>query len=219
MKTTEAKFTRRFNTGEYEFEEFTLSAIVEDDETGSEVLIGLKKEVTHAFAGDVTKEEEENAKSNSSKNNDKNGKTTTKKAKGAADEGSDDDEASDNEASDDDNDSTEGDEDEAGDESDDGEEETKSSKGKAGAKSSKNAKDEGSKKTFKKKPQDYNRSIEAHKEIFSGVLRSINPDWKKSEDSKKKAKKVSEAVEGEEFLDGNGEVLDSFKALVKKKMK
>ena len=65
----------------------------------------------------------------------------------------------------------------------------------------------------------YNRAIERHKEVFSGLLRSIAPDWKKTEESKKKAKKVSEVLEGEDFLDANGEVLDSFKALVKKKLK
>ena len=58
MKVTEAKFTRRFNTGDYEHEEYTLTAQVEGKESGAEVLSALKAEVNDAFIGETEKVEE-----------------------------------------------------------------------------------------------------------------------------------------------------------------
>lgn len=73
-------------------------------------------------------------------------------------------------------------------------------------------------KTFKKKPQVYQRSNETHKEIFSGVMKKAAPDWKKTPESKDKAKQVSMTLEGENFLDEEGSVLPEFQAEVKKLM-
>lgn len=74
------------------------------------------------------------------------------------------------------------------------------------------------KKASKKKAQTYSRSSEQHKEILSTVLKAVAPDWKKTEEGKANAKKTSMEMEGEEFLDENGEVLESFKSQVKKMM-
>lgn len=224
MKISEAKYTRRFNLGDYEHEEYSLTCVVEDDDKGTEALLELKKEVLVAHSNEPPeveteeKEEKKNAKSSSSKNSNKNGKAAGKGAKGSDDEGSEDNEESDAETSDDDNDPPESDEaEDAGDEAEDEEQETKPVKGK-NSKGKSGAKDEG-KKTFKKKPQTYNRSIEQHKEIFGGVVRSINPKWKDNDVTKKKVKKASESLEGEDFLDENGEVIEDFKAKVKKLIK
>jgi hypothetical protein len=74
------------------------------------------------------------------------------------------------------------------------------------------------KKSFKKKPQSYARDNDTHKEIFSGVLKAVKPDWKKDAASKKRAKEISVKLEGDDFLDENGNVLVSFKQSVKKFM-
>jgi len=224
MKISEAKYTRRFNLGDYEHEEYSLSAAVDEDTySAKEVFSDLKSTILEAHTGDSKPEKEKEekngkSKSSSSKENGKNGKAAGKGAKGSDDEGSEDNEESDAETSDDDNDPPESDEaEDAGDEAEDEEQETKPVKGKS-SKGKSGAKDEG-KKTFKKKPQTYNRSIEQHKEIFGGVVRSINPKWKDNDVTKKKVKKASESLEGEDFLDENGEVIEDFKAKVKKLIK
>lgn len=239
----EATLTKRYSTGQYEYEEYTLGAVVDEKESGAEVLAELKKQINDAFVGKVSEEETEattppgktgkkagkkngKGKSNSSDDEDANDEDSQEEVSGDDGEGDHDDEAADGEDSDDSDDSSEDGEDS----SDDGEEDSsededsdddsgKGSKGKAG-KSGKPAdkKEAGGKKKLVKKPQAYNRGIEEHKNIFSGVLRSVSPDWKKSDATKQKAKKTSEALEGEPFLDENGEVVASFKSEVKKLM-
>jgi hypothetical protein len=237
---TEAKMTKRFNTGEYEFEEYTLGAAVDPKESGTEVLSTLKKQIVDAFTAptatasevEETKEEEtkpekpakkakkepKNAKSKTSATNDKNSddEDSAKEDSGDDDESVEDDETPDSEDSDSGDDSAddteESEEDEGG--SDDEEEVKKPAK--KGAKSDEKG---GTKKKHKAKPQTYNRSIEQHKEIFSGVLRSVSPDWKKSDKLKALAKQASEEMEGENFLNENGEVIENFKVLVARLMR
>jgi hypothetical protein len=234
MIVTDAKYTRRVNTGDFEFKEMTLSAQVEQGETGAEALISLEAEIASALSGQATtaaapevkKETTKQAaqkpakkgKTNGKHNDDTDNENTDDEDPASEDAGSDDesdsdDETTDTEASDDSDDSTEEDSsDEKTDgSSDDNEEETKPAKGKSSPSKT-------GKKTFKKKPQSYNRGIEQHKEIFSSTLRSVMPDWKKSQVTKDRAKKVSEQLEGESFLDENGEVLPEFTAQVKKLM-
>lgn len=220
MKLNEAKYTRRFNMGDYEHEEYSLSCIAEEGDIAKELLTELKAEVLDAHTAEPKKqekkEEEENGKSSSTKHNGKRTKSSAKSNEGVDDEGSKDDEAANTETddgSDSEPETSEGSEDAEGSEGEEPEE--KPAKGKSG----KAPKEEKGKKAFKRKPQHYDRSIEQHKEIFSRVLKSIAPDWKKSEESKKKAKEVSEQVEGEPFLDENGEVLDGFKTKVRKLFK
>lgn len=217
MKIKEATFTRRFTTGQYEFEEHTLSAEADEsgNEKGSEILLELKKEVLEAFTGEV---KDEDTKPDSSKNRSKSKKSSTSEDEGANDEGSEDNEASDDKTSDDDNSEPEASEGSDREEKEDQEndEPREGKAGKSKSKSKESSKDEKSKKTFQRKPQHYDRSIEEHKNIFARVYTSISPDWRKSEAGKKKAKIISEKVEGEPFLDENGEVLDSFTARVRK---
>lgn len=156
---------------------------------------------------------------------------------------SDDSDSDDSEGEDEDSDSDESEEDDdegnaddedtedEDDDADDGDEEEKQpgKKGKkpnkkspqstAGAKAgkAKSAPAKG-KKTFKKKPQSYARDNDTHKEIFSGVLKAVKADWKKSAALKKRAKDASVKLEGKDFLDAEGEVLTSFKQSVKKLM-
>lgn len=223
MKVTEAKYARRFKLEEYEWEEHTLTAVVEHDETGAQVLSELKSEVNKAFTGEVApeaqeetkkapakatkeKKEKKNAKSKSGSTDDEDEDAEDSEGEDgdADDEGSEDDEGSDADSEDDgDSESEEGSEDES-EEGADEEENAKPAKGKGAGK-----------KVFVKKPQNYDRKIEQHKEVFARVLKSVAPDWKNSEASKAKAKKASAALEGSKFLDEKGEVVESFKKALK----
>lgn len=214
----EAKVTKRFNLGDYQHEEYTLGAIVDEKDSGAEVLAELKKQILEAYSGEVSSEEEQPKKKEEKKNGkpkaspvaseDDSDEDVSEEDAGDDGESSENDEAADGEA-DDNNDSDAEDSDSDSDESDDAEKPKASQKG---------SKKDGKKK-FRTKAQTYNRSIEQHKEIFSGVLRSVSPDWKKSDKTKALAKKASTELEGENFLDENGEVVESFKSQVAKIMK
>jgi hypothetical protein len=225
-----AKFVKRIPTEDYAFEEYSLEAAVDASESGEDVLIEMRRQVSAAFAADLIESTErkpaEKKPAKKGKKDAKPGKTSPpddedeigedpeEQDSGDDGESPDDDEAADDHTEDDDHDSaedTEGGEDGGGEE----DEEEKPAKGKSGKTPSKETK---GKKVFKKKPQAYDRSIEQHREIFSRVLRSVKPDWKSSDVLKARAKKVSETLEGEEFLDGDGEVLPEFTAEVKKRM-
>jgi len=225
---TEAKLTKRYNTGDYEYEEHTLVAAVDDKESGSVVLVEMKKQINEAFVGAVgVKQEEEEAseepKAKKGKKSNVKGKpsVTNDEDKSFGDpaeevagdevESVEDDEATDNEdgdASDNSSEDAEGSEEDSGseDEGDDEEEEAKPVKANA------------AKVSRKAKPQAYDREVEQHKRIFSSVLRSVAPEWNKTEGSKVLAKKASVAMGGKPFLDADGEVLESFVSEVKKLM-
>lgn len=185
MKVSEAKFTRRYNVAQYEHEEYSLSAVVEDNETGVEVLQQLKAEVEAAKSGNAVQAAEPAAKKNKKPKPASTTKESDESENGESDTAAD--------PSDTDSDT---------DDDADDVEETPAEK----------------RKKFKKKPQVYQRSNDAHKELFSGVLKAVAPDWKKSPESKAKAKSVSQKLEGQEFLDESGEILPDFKAQVKKHM-
>lgn len=222
MKATEIRFTRRFNLGDYEHEEYTLVARIDENEDIQEVTEELKSAVLEAFKG---KAEETKTKIKEKKN------ARTAKARDTDDEDSNEgaepegNESTDGESPDDDEAPDSKDSDNADDSTDDGETTDSDVKTKGKSKGAEKGAEKGAKKgksestsgkKYRSKAQDYNREIEQHKEIFSGVLKSVNPDWKKSEASKNKAKEVSQKMEGKEFLDANGEVLDSFTADMKK---
>ena len=77
-------------------------------------------------------------------------------------------------------------------------------------KASKEVKEPKEKKTKKLKIKltPYDRNLEIHKKLFQSLLSEINPDWKKDPS---KAKSVSQTLEGVEFLDESGEIVESFK--------
>lgn len=217
---------RRFVTGEYEFVEIEGTATPE----GKESLEALARKLTvsmEEFIEGATQEPEQtkpaakaatkgkknaNTKTDTTDDEESHDDSDEESNDGAASESSEDDEAADSEDSDDSDSESD---DSEGDDSDDEEEKpVKKASGKKPAAS----KEKGSKKSFKKKPQSYNRTIEQHKEIFSGILKSINPKWNKSDVTKTKGKNASVKMDGKEFLDEDGEVLESFTAEVKKLM-
>lgn len=222
MKPKEAKFSQRFKTGEYEFAEYSVTVDLEEGESIIEALQSLSSDVGLAHSGDAPptkvkkarkkpKQEEENDESAS---DDESAENSDSDSESESDEGSEDGDATDADSSDDGDDSSgeseDGDDDGEADEGSPRSKKTKSGKGKAEGK--------GSKKVFKKKPQKYARSLEAHKEIFSSILKEVSPKWKSTDASKALAKSVSQKMEGKDFLDENGEVVSEFKAAVKKLM-
>lgn len=74
-------------------------------------------------------------------------------------------------------------------------------------------------KKGKKKGSPYSRANETHKVLFTETLKEINPKWNKSDAGKAKAKKASMEMDGEDFLDAEGEILPSFVKNLKAKMK
>jgi hypothetical protein len=65
-------------------------------------------------------------------------------------------------------------------------------------------------KKFKAKTSTYSRANETHKSMMADALNEHFPDWKKTAEGKAKAKKLSQTLDGAEFLDGDGEILESF---------
>ncbi len=202
MKVTDAKYGKKYNTGNYESEEYALTAIVEEKESPVKVLTGLKTLVEEAFRGAegtlaVTADVEEVSEK----------KQTKKKSKKVepVEEVEEDDEALAEDAEED----SEDEDDEALAEEDAEEEEEKPAKKKATSSPG---------KKFKKKEQVYDRLNEQHKDIFSSTLRKVAPDWKKTDAGKVKAKNTSMKMEGNPFLEEDGEVIPEFTAEIKKLM-
>ena len=183
MQTTEVKYTRRFNLGEYEHAEYSITATTEDKEKAQKVLAQLKADVLEAH----TSEDEPTEDSPTPAPSKKAAKKAAAKAAAQVEDEESEDE--DDEESEDETDNARDDEDEV---------ETKSAK------------------KLKTKAQPYVRIDSTHKELFSGLLKSVAPDWKKSDKSKAKGKEISKKMDGKDFLDADGEVLKEFKAEVKK---
>lgn len=224
MKVTEARFTRRYNVGQYEHEEYTVIAQLEEDDSIVDALVELKSDVQKAYAGEASASsgagtedadtEDENKPAKRSKKSSKS-RTTTRSEDEEADENEDEDGG--DETDTDSEEETDEDESEDSEESEDESEEEDAPAKKPAKKTPSKDGAKGSKK-FKKKPQVYQRANETHKDIFSATLKKVAPNWKKSFEAKAHAKKVSQKLEGKEFLDENGKVLPSFEAEVKKAM-
>lgn len=191
MKITEIKYTKKFNNGNYESEEYGVTAVLSDNDTETTVSLFqiLKQEVhsAYTYTGEETQEPEP---------------MTEEEVVEELEETPIEDEPTVEET-------PEEVEEEAEEEAEEEEELV----------SEKEVKAKKPKKKFKKKPQVYQRSNETHKEMFSIVLKGVAPNWKDNPKTKAKAKDCSVKMEGKEFLDENGKVLKEFVAEVKKLMK
>lgn len=203
MKPTEIKFTRRYNVAQYEHEEYSVTALLEDDDSAVDGLVELKEQVAAAYGGGAcVGESDEDTSSTDESNEEETGEEDT-------------------EAEDSENDSDSEESDEADENNEDEEESApspKSSKKSSTTKADSKTSSAKAGKKFKAKPQVYDRENDTHKKLFSDVLKAVAPDWKKSDASKAKAKSVSQKMAGKEFLDANGVVVSAFKAEVKKLM-
>lgn len=174
MKVTEASLIKRYNTGDFEYEEYSLVAQLDEEESASAALLFLKEEIKTAYAGKaIEKQKEEGPKNDSAP---KKKKASKKKETEVAEP-----------------------------------EETEEAEEVA-------AEETPKKKKKKVSPQTYDRTNEKHKAILSGILKSVAPNWKKSDALVKKAKRLSKEMQGKDFLDDNGEIYKSFKNTVKKYM-
>jgi hypothetical protein len=224
MKVTEAKFTRRYNVGQYEHEEFTVTAMLDDKDDVVETLTILKTDVEAAHKGEGSSslsdergqdKDETNEETNSGKAGKKSSKsatmtrgkgskaTTTETESETQDETSDEDDGEDQEDGDDGEETID---DEEGNE----EEEKKSSK---------KATQSPGKKSLKKKGSPYSRSNETHKSLLAKEFRKHFPDWKENAKREAKAKKFSRDMDGKDFLDGEGEIVPEFVKALKAALK
>jgi hypothetical protein len=223
MKVTEAKFTRRYNVGQYEHEEFTVTAMLDDKDDVVETLAVLKSDVEAAHKGEAsadssrepgreepeTSEETKPAKAgkkSSKSDTTTRGKgskaTTTETESETQDETSDEEDGEDQEAGDD------GEEETIDDEEGNEEEEEKPKKTQSPGK-----------KSLKKKGSPYSRSNETHKSLLAKEFRKHYPDWKENAKREAKAKKFSRDSDGKEFLDGEGNILPEFVKALKAALK
>jgi len=191
MRIFEIKYMRRNNLGNYEHEEIAMTTVVEEGEDHMAVMAILKKDVLAGF-GDLPSAPVKEEKPAKAAKNAKKEAPVKEEEEVAAEEEEAEEVAAEEE------------EEEVAAEEEEAEEEKPVKTGK--------------KKNFKKKPQSYSRSSEQHKEILSTLLKSVAPDWKKTDDGKARAKDASQKMEGKDFLDEEGEVLQSFKDEVQKLM-
>lgn len=225
MKVTEAKFTRRYNVGQYEHEEFTVTAMLDDKDDVVETLTILKADVESAHKGEAsadssqepgreeaeTSEETKPAKAGK-KSNPKSTTTRGKESKATTTE-------TESEIQDETSDEDDGEDQEAG---DDGEEETiddEEGNEEEEEKPSKKATQSPGKKPLKKKGSPYSRSNETHKSLLAKEFRKHFPDWKENAKREAKAKKFSRDSDGKDFLDGEGNIIPEFVKALKAALK
>lgn len=70
----------------------------------------------------------------------------------------------------------------------------------------------------RKKSVAYNREIKAHQTELGKLLHEVSPEWKQDDALKKAAKQASIDLTGEDFMDGEGVILDSFREAVSNAM-
>ena len=211
MKNVELRFNRRYNVGQYEHEDYTIVAQLEEGDSSVEALAQMKASVEAAFAGESGGEPGADAADKPATTGkgkkDKKSKpapTTTQEEEEETEEIEEETGGEETEEETETEEEVETEETEE-EETETEEEEIEDPPPKKG-------------KTFKKKPQAYQRENKTHKDIFSSVLKKVAPKWKSSFESKAHAKKVSQKLNGKDFLDENGKVLSSFEAEAKKLM-
>jgi len=217
MKPVQVTYTRRFNHGNYEHSEYTVEAILDEsgDDSVPECLVELKKMVAEAHAQEdlgspatTTDKEAKGKGGKADKNKDKEEKGKAGKGKAQTKPADPEPEEEVEEEVEEEAEEEEGQEVE-----EEVEEETEEEppKGKTG-------KSPGGK--FKAKGTVYSRTNDTHKKLFSDKLTElIGKGWSKNEQTAAKALAVSKKLEGTEFLDAEGEILDSFIAAIKKGVK
>lgn len=197
----EVKYMKRFNLGNYEHEEFHISVMVGEEETAMEAFCGLKGTVEAAHAGDpialeaVSKkdiEEEEMPKEKQAK------KTRKKKEVKPEPE-----EEIEEEIEEEDSEEIEED---FVDDSDSDEEEVEEEPA---------PKKKAAKKT---KVTLYSRTNDLHKKIFGETLKNFFPKWKDTPEGKAKVQAASKQLEGQPFIDNEGEITDEFIGQLRKAM-
>ena len=196
---TEIKYGRKFNLGDYQSEEISLVAALEPGEDALEALAELKGMVMAAHEG-----EESTTNAQPSK------EAVEEEDKQPEDGGSDDEPSTQ-----DDDDARQ----ESESQEDEGEvQESKAGKGSSKAKGQGKPSSQGSsgRKAKTKVGGKLDRNNTVHKDLFGKLLDEKYDGWRQSAPKKAKASKILDKLNGTEFLDGDGEILMSFKKEVAK---
>lgn len=220
-------YSKRYNIGNYESEEFKAEGSVDGDPIeGFAQLKGAVYAAADAEAipwpvkGVTKSTSKSNPVDDESGESDEEEKPKKKATKKAAkkvepedvEEDEDEEEIEEEDPEEDDEESEESD-DEEGDE-----EETEKPKGAKGSKiPTKATSDEPKKKSLKKKGSVYTRDSDLHKKLFVEEMKKVSKTFLK--DFGDKAKAISIKLDGKEFLDADGAVLESFTESLKKMMK
>lgn len=213
-------YSRRFNLGNYEHEEYTAVAEVEGG-NAVEAFGELKEIIAEAKGGDETgaSKSSSGTKKQVESASPKAGKAAAKssaKNKPSDDEEEETEEEELEDADDEEEVETEEDEEESEDEESEEEDEDEEEEAPAKKKVAKKAPAKAAgKKSFKSKATTYSRNSDLHKKLFvEAVKETMGANWLKANAGR--GKTVSIKLEGKNFLDSDGSVLDTFKAELKK---
>lgn len=203
MKVTTLCYSRRYNLGEYEHEEFHVNAEIEEGDDHVEILAGLKCDIEKAHSGEADAGTQDAGPAKVEPKEDKPSKGKGKKSKPAPTTTP----SKESQDSEDD-----GEEEIAEEEIEDAGEEEVAEEEVEEEKPTKKA----PAKKLRKKNEVYDRDSQIHKKLFTKTVTGMSPKWRDTPAMAAKVKKVSMALEGEEFLDADGQVLEGFKAALKK---
>lgn len=189
MEITSIRYGRKFNLGNYESEEIAFEGVLDDGESPMDCLTEMKAAVLEAFK---SKEEAPVQEAPTATKKKTSKKKAAKKVEPAPEE-----------------------EEEEEFIDDDTEEEPakpvakKTTKKKAAKKAT--GKKTTKKKASRKKKTPYDRNLALHKKLVGEMLAEELPDWKEDSAIKALVKKASVEMEGEDFLDDGGAILESFR--------
>ncbi len=208
MKATEISYAKRVNLGNYEHEEIKITAVLDEGDDAVEGLAELKGMVASAVDTEglpaiaATGKPVKSAAGKSEKVD----KTAKKPAKAAAGKTAKPEPVDEVETEDEETPETTEEEETEVVEEEEEEPEEKPAKKPVG-------------KALKKKGSTYARTNEQHKALMAEKLTELFPKWKKTEESKAKAKAISKSLDGTDFLDAEGDIVPSFIVALKKGMK
>lgn len=199
MEIKQLQLVRRIPKEQYGYEEITALIDIESDEDPAEALEEAR--VKLGISGSEGAEESEEEQEEEEEDPKKGSKKSSKKKEEEEDES----EEEENEESDEGESEEDAEADEA-DEAEEGSEEEEEEKPKRGAK-----KDAKAGKKFRQLGSPYDRNNDTHKNILSKFLKSSHPKWAaKDPAARKRGQEVSKEMHGEEFLDGEGHLKESF---------
>lgn len=198
MGSGEVKYGRRFNLGNYEHEEISVSTCIDESVDVRGVILSLREMVLDAQKGEDMPVEKK--KSTEPKEEKTKATKKTKKVVEVIEEEEIDEEVDAEELAEEEGEEQEETEEEFDDEE---EEEVKPAKKKA---------------TKKVKTTPYDRKNNLHKKMFGDFLNDNYPSWKNTPAAKDRAKNASAECHGKEFLDNDGQLTLGFKTAMARLM-
>lgn len=207
MKVTEVKYSKKCNLGNYESEEYSVTAALDEGciTSAAEALMQLKAMVASVQSNEP---QEEKVEPTPDRSKDKAPKKAPKIEETEdvieAQEPDENDEVVDNSSDSDSDDDVEAIVKELE------EEELDTPPPKKKSKKAAKETDEEPKKKVRKKNEPYDRGSAIHRKLFGDSLTAYDKNWNGSPKSKAAGTETSKALEGVEFLDAEGKVIPSF---------